>query len=322
MPDRNARPYGPGGISVGIQAEGRTAGELIANLIDQARTADSSGFDGVSVSEHHGGFVGYVPSPLQATGWLLPAMNRGWAATGPLLLSLRNPVLVAEEAAWLAARFPHRVGLGVGPGFAPLDFETVGVPIEERLRRYRGALEVLAAALAGQGPESLARDSAIGELAPGSIPIVATLGGPVGSAHAGRLGVSCMVDSFASIEKARGLFERYAAAGGRGTRILCRRAWFGPPDPKRMAVLAASYRSIGSASTVGGPQTDFIASADPDEISARLVAETRATSADALLLRFHYPGLEQLEILTQLELIGREVLPRVREHLGWPGAVL
>jgi alkanesulfonate monooxygenase SsuD/methylene tetrahydromethanopterin reductase-like flavin-dependent oxidoreductase (luciferase family) len=312
-----AKPYGPGGISIGIHADGSTARALIGNLMEQARVADAAGYDGVSVSEHHGGFAGYVPSPLQVAGWLLPDMARGWVATGPLLLSLRNPILVAEEAAWLAARFPGRVGLGVGPGFAPLDFETVGVPIGERLPRYRTALEMLASALAGRGPAGLAGDSAIGGLAPGAIPVVATLGGPVGATHAGRLGVGCMVDSFASVEKASALFEAYAAAAGKGPRILCRRAWFGPPDPERMAVLARSYKGIGATSAVGGPGTDFIATSDASEMAGRLAADARVTHADALLLRFHYPGLAQATMLEQIELTGREVLPLVRQSLGW-----
>ena len=33
--------------------------------------------------------------------------------------------LLAEEVAWLDARFPGRVGIGVGPGSLPLDFEAM-----------------------------------------------------------------------------------------------------------------------------------------------------------------------------------------------------
>jgi alkanesulfonate monooxygenase SsuD/methylene tetrahydromethanopterin reductase-like flavin-dependent oxidoreductase (luciferase family) len=309
-------PYAAGGISVGIHAEAPTAGELIDRLVEQARVADASGYDGVSVAEHHGGFGGYVPSPIQVAGWLLPEMARGWAATGPLLLSLRNPLLVVEESAWLAARFQGRFGLGVGPGFAPLDFEGIGVPLEERLPRFRKALEAVVDGLAGRGPSGLAGDPAVAALRAGDVPVVATLGGPVGAQHAGRLGAGAMVDSFASVEKAAGLFERYAAAGGKGPRVLCRRCWLGPPDPERMAVLAKNFRSIGSTSAVGAPQTDFTSTDDPDELADRLTAELRGSGADALLLRFHFPGLAQEDILDQLEQTGREVLPRVRQGLG------
>ena len=314
------KPYGFGGISVGIHAEAPTSGEIIAALVQQARTAVAAGYDGVSVSEHHGGFGGYVPNPLQVAGWLLPEMARGWAATGPLLLSLRNPNLVAEEAAWLADRFPGRLGLGVGPGFAPLDFEIAGVPIDERLPRYRAALEALVQAVGGTGSGAIGRDSAIARLSAGAIPVVATLGGPVGARHAGRIGAGCMVDSFASVAKAAGLFAAYAAAGGVGRRILCRRAWLGAPDPERMAVLARGYRSIGSSTAVGAPQTDFIATPDPAEMAEKIGAEARGSGCDALLLRFHYPGLAQQAMLDQLEATGREVLPLLRRSLGWDSA--
>jgi len=124
-----------------------------------------------------------------------------------------------------------------------------------------------------------------------------------------------MVDSFASVEKARGLFERHAAAGGKGPRILCRRCWFGPPDPERMALLAQNYRSMGSTSAVGGPQTDFTSTEDPEELAQRLVDDVLAAGADALLLRFHFPGLAQRDMLEQLEKTGGEVLPRARRRL-------
>jgi alkanesulfonate monooxygenase SsuD/methylene tetrahydromethanopterin reductase-like flavin-dependent oxidoreductase (luciferase family) len=318
MPASAARPpLGSGGISVGVHTEPGSAGAILDHLVEQAHFADAAGYDGVSVSEHHGGFEGYVPSPLQVAGWLLSAMERGWAATGPLLLSLRNPTLVIEETAWLAARFPGRVGLCVGPGFAPRDFEVAGVPLEERLSRYRAALESVALGLSGRGPEGLAGDPAVAALSPGEVPLVATLGGPVGAVHAGRTGTGAMVDSFASVDKASSLFERYRAAGGRGPRVLCRRVWFGPPDPERMEVLARNYRSIGSGSAIGASQTDFISTDDADEMAERLAGEVRAAGADALLLRFNFPGLAHSALLDQLQQTGSRVLPALRERLGW-----
>ena len=84
-----------------------TATGIVDELRAQAALAVEHGFDGVMTSEHHGGFHGYLPNPLQVVG-LVP---RGDAARAgrrpcPLLLPLRPPALVAEEIAWLAARFP------------------------------------------------------------------------------------------------------------------------------------------------------------------------------------------------------------------------
>ena len=106
--------FTPGSVSLRLYPHLELAApEIVEELRAQAVLAAEHGFAGVMTSEHHGGFGGYLPNPLQLAGWLLEAMPRGWAAPCPLLLPLRPAALVAEETAWLAARFPDRVGLGV-----------------------------------------------------------------------------------------------------------------------------------------------------------------------------------------------------------------
>ena len=116
-------------------------------------------------SEHHGGFHGYLPNPLQAAGWCLEAMAHGWAAPCPLLLPLRPPALVAEEIAWLAARFPGRVGLGVASGALPADFEVMHVPMDDLAARFTAGFEELAGMLDGTAAARLADDPAIRDAA-------------------------------------------------------------------------------------------------------------------------------------------------------------
>jgi alkanesulfonate monooxygenase SsuD/methylene tetrahydromethanopterin reductase-like flavin-dependent oxidoreductase (luciferase family) len=74
--------------------DGLDATTIVDELCRQAALAAEAGFDGVMTSEHHGGFAGYLPNPLQLAGWLLEAMDRGWAAPCPLLLPLRPSGLV------------------------------------------------------------------------------------------------------------------------------------------------------------------------------------------------------------------------------------
>src|SRR5580704_15063581 len=111
------------------------ATEIVTELRVQSALAVEHGFDGVMTSEHHGGFAGYLPNPLQAAGWCLDAMAAGWAAPCPLLLPLRPPALVAEEAAWLAARFPGRVGVGLAAGALAVDFEVMGLTMDDLAAR-------------------------------------------------------------------------------------------------------------------------------------------------------------------------------------------
>src|SRR5215467_10899633 len=115
-------PFAPGSVSLRLYPHlDLPAHAIVEELRAQAALAAGHGFDGVMTSEHHGGFAGYLPNPLQAAGWLLESMPSGWAAPCPLLLPLRPPALVAEEVAWLAARFPERVGVGVAAGALDAD---------------------------------------------------------------------------------------------------------------------------------------------------------------------------------------------------------
>jgi alkanesulfonate monooxygenase SsuD/methylene tetrahydromethanopterin reductase-like flavin-dependent oxidoreductase (luciferase family) len=107
------------------------AAAIVRELCTQARLALVSGFDGIMTSEHHGGFAGYMAQPLQMASFVLEEHDDGWVAAAPLLLPLRATALVAEEVAWLRARHPGRVGLGVAAGALPLDFEVAGVSQED-----------------------------------------------------------------------------------------------------------------------------------------------------------------------------------------------
>ena len=138
-------PFADGSVSMRLYPHNELpATEVAARLCAQAVLAATSGFDGVMTSEHHGGFAGYLPNPLQVTNWLVERMPTGWAAPCPLLLPLRPVAAVAEEIAWLHALHPGRVGVGVASGALPLDFEVMGVPLDEAVARFKEALPRLA----------------------------------------------------------------------------------------------------------------------------------------------------------------------------------
>src|SRR5438034_9169828 len=144
-------PFAPGSVSLRLYPHNElSAVAIVDELRSQAALAVEHGFDGVMTSEHHGGFGGYLPNPLQLAGWLLGAMSRGWAAPCPLLLPLRPAALVAEETAWLAARFPERVGLGVAAGALAVDFEIMGVSTDGLAVRFASGLQLVADALRGE----------------------------------------------------------------------------------------------------------------------------------------------------------------------------
>src|SRR5258706_283756 len=133
-----------------------------AELRRQATRVIELGFDGVALSEHHGGFPGYLPNPLQAAGLLLAGMPRGWVGGIPIILPLRSPVAIVEEAAWLDAAYPGRVVVGFAAGYVEADFTAFGVPFATRFPQFRKMFSDVADGLHGvSGVEMLRQDPAV-----------------------------------------------------------------------------------------------------------------------------------------------------------------
>jgi alkanesulfonate monooxygenase SsuD/methylene tetrahydromethanopterin reductase-like flavin-dependent oxidoreductase (luciferase family) len=120
------RALQPGSIGIGLYLLDLPVTEAVGQLVSQAVLAEELGFDSATVSEHHGGFAGYLPNPLLAASWILGSTQRIWSGPNPLLLPLRDVAAVAEDLAWLAARFPGRVAAGLAAGYHPADFTLLG----------------------------------------------------------------------------------------------------------------------------------------------------------------------------------------------------
>ena len=67
-------PHAAGSISIGLHAHEGSAVEIVEHVVSEARRAAGAGFDGVTFSEHHGGFPGYLPNPIQMAALVLEAV--------------------------------------------------------------------------------------------------------------------------------------------------------------------------------------------------------------------------------------------------------
>ena len=309
--------FAPGSVSLRLYPHNDLpAPAIVEELRAQAALAAGHGFDGVMTSEHHGGFHGYLPNPLQAAGWCLEAMGSAWAAPAPLLLPLRPPALVAEEIAWLAARFPGRVGLGVASGALPEDFQIMGVAMERLAEQFSNALEVLTRILDGSDPGALAGDPAIKACAGQPVPIVSAAMGFTAARRAARLGVGLLFDSLSTPERCRELTDAYREAGGTAPCIMIRRAWLGEPPRDRVEQQVDVYRSYSPSSAQehwGGDE--LIGSADGGEVVAGLADAARRGGVDALNLRVHVPGVAAEVAREQIARLGDEVVGPLKAAL-------
>lgn len=279
-------PLAPGTVSVGLHPGEGTAGRIVEDLLSLARTADTSGFDGVTFSEHHGGHPGYLPVPLLMATRLLAALPRAWVAACPTILPLRDVPGLVEEVAWAAACWPGRIGLGVVPGYQEQDFVVTGRPFHSRRKQFNAALPGLAAALAGRAVSALGDDPAVAALSLSPVPVVSGVGGPVGARRAAAAGAGLLITSLTPPAKGRNLVDLYRAAGGRGPVVLIRRAWIGRL-PAEAGGMLERYRAAGLPDAPGAEEgLAQVAQGTVEEVVDRLAADADACRADAINLRF------------------------------------
>ncbi|HEY3843461.1 MAG TPA: LLM class flavin-dependent oxidoreductase [Acidimicrobiales bacterium] len=312
-PSVSGPPFAPGSISLRLYPHNDLApSEVLSEICAQASAALRHGFDGIMTSEHHGGFAGYLPNPLQVATFILEENDEGWAAACPLLLPLRPTALVAEEVAWLAARHPGRVGLGVAAGALPLDFEAMDVPLGSAVDRFKSELPRLVDMLGGRDLRELGNDPALSAGREHPVPVLSAAASVTAARRAAHSGAGLLLEGMSSVDRLRRICDGYDDAKGTGTKVLIRRVWVGAPDPALVAAQREVYESYsGPAAAFGDDQT--ISAESPGELATGLHAAWRASGADALNLRIHLPGLPPDAVRRQIDLLGAEVLPALRE---------
>lgn len=305
-------PFARGSVSLRIYPHNELdAAAIVSEICRQAGLALHGGFDGVMTSEHHGGFAGYMAQPLQMTSFILDDSPTGWAAAAPLLLPLRPTALVAEEVAWLQARHPGRVGLGVAAGALPLDFDAADVSQGGSVDRFKAELPRLVAMLRGERLGVLDGDPALVGCRTSPIPVLSATVSVTAARRAARCGAGLLLEGMSAPERLARLTDAYGEAGGTGAKVLIRRVWLGRVQSQLVDKQRAVYESYATdAGTFGADQT--IASDDPAELAQRLHATMREVGADALNIRVQLPGMAPEQVREQVTAIGASVVPALK----------
>lgn len=306
-------PFAPGSVSFRLYPHDLGPVEVLDEMAAQAALAVEVGFDGVMVSERHGGVPGNVPNPLQVTGWLAAAMTRGWIAPCPVLALLRPPALIVEEVAWLAARYPGRVGVGLGTGGHDLDFDLYGQARHDLAARFEPVLAYVVEHLAGRANDELTRDPAVARCAERPVPVLSAAMSPVAARRAARCGAGIIGSSLVPAGRERRLGEAYREAGGIGPEVLIRFVWLGEPPTAAIGAKFAEYqRNAGDPARLAGAAGEIIAGRDPGEIAERLGQAMAESGRSCLHLRVHVPGISPEAARDQIRAVGQSVLPRLR----------
>ena len=310
-------PFEAGSISLRLYPHNELgAPGVVDEMCRQATLGIDAGFDGVMTSEHHGGFAGYLPNPLQMAMFILEENRTGWAAPCPLLLPLRPVVQVAEEIAWLDARHPGRVGLGVAAGALPLDFSAMEVPFDEAVPRFKRQLPRIVGMLRGADLGDLEGDLALHRCAEHPIPVLSAAVSPAAARRAARCGAGVLYEGMSTPDDLARLSDAFDEAGGTGRKMLIRRVWLGDRRSEQIDRQRRIYESYSSGER-SFSEDQTVSAPDDDELADRLAEVVTAVGADALNLRVHLVGLPPEAIREQIAGLGEQVLPKLRRALSW-----
>jgi alkanesulfonate monooxygenase SsuD/methylene tetrahydromethanopterin reductase-like flavin-dependent oxidoreductase (luciferase family) len=119
-------------------------------FVDYVCDAESLGYHGAFLVEHHFTGTGQISSSLMLLAHLAAKTNRIRLGTGVVVLPWHNPVLLAEQIATLDQLCEGRFDFGIGRGYRPTEFKGFCISPEVAQRRYEETLGFLRKALATQ----------------------------------------------------------------------------------------------------------------------------------------------------------------------------
>ena len=196
------------------------------------------------------------PDPLIWLTWVASATTTLKLGTGILILPLRNPAVLAKEAASLDRLSGGRLLMGIGVGWVEEESKAVGMEFRNRGQRcdeYVGAMRALwNQPLSSYQGEHVAFQNVVSRpepVSPKGVPILVGGHSPAAAKRAGRLG-----DGFFPL------------------------GVFGPELDDLLAIMAESAREAGrdpseiEVTTVGGPDRGFAEACQAQGITRFLIS--------------------------------------------------
>jgi coenzyme F420-dependent glucose-6-phosphate dehydrogenase len=308
------------------------------DLVRQAVAAEEAGFDVVLGSDHFHPWVddtsaaGFVWSWLGAVAALTDTVQLGTAVTCPLFHY--HPALVAQMAATADRLSDGRLLLGLGTGEA-LNERPLGYPFPgyaERQARMQEALEIMHRLCAGEkltfhGTYYTTETAKLYSPPKGTVPMLMAAGGPKSASFAGTYAdglITSVKNPAETVEKVIEPYRRAAAERDADQLVLATRWTILATDPDE------AWRALSPLR--GQRVPGRLEATDPAELRAKadqmdhaevLASYTVVPDTDALVDSYRPlvtdVGADIVSIqvmctdpLAAIEMIGKEVLPRLR----------
>lgn len=125
------------------QTNGQSERTIYGQAIEQTKLAEALGFHTVWFTEQHFNDFGICPDPLAFAAHIAGVTKTIRIGTGVVLLSLHNPILVAERAALVDQLSEGRLELGIGKGHTNINYSAFDLRFEEDEARFFEAHELV-----------------------------------------------------------------------------------------------------------------------------------------------------------------------------------
>jgi alkanesulfonate monooxygenase SsuD/methylene tetrahydromethanopterin reductase-like flavin-dependent oxidoreductase (luciferase family) len=123
---------------------------MYRTAIEQAAWADRLGFNQVFLAEHHGAEHGYCPSSMVQAAAIFGATEQILVHLSALVVTLHDPIRLAEDLAVLDNISNGRIVFTAGMGYRPHEFEMFGRDQSKRLAILNETMAVLKQAWTGE----------------------------------------------------------------------------------------------------------------------------------------------------------------------------
>ena len=317
--------------------------ETIRNVVAEAVFAEQVGVDFFGIGEHH---TDYFPMPagdvvLAAIAARTERIRLGSAVT---VLSSDDPVRVFQRYSTLNAISAGRAEVIIGRGSSIESFPLFGYDLADYEELFEEKAELFAELLKG-GPVTwegknrapLVNQDVVPHIESGPLPVWVGVGGnPQSVIRAARLGFSLALaiiggspTRFAPYSE---LFERALESFGQPPLPVLvhspghvaatdeqAKAEFWPRWQEIIALVAAergfALPTKKSFDWETGPHGALYVGS-PETVAQKIAANLRALKATRFDLKYGMPGMTHDQLMTNIELYGREVIPRASELLS------
>ena len=321
---------------------GESMPQKIQESVEQVRAVREAGFDLICTGQH------YLAAPYQMAA-NLPLLARLATEAGEMqvaatviLVPLHNPVELAESVATMDSICGGRFILGVGLGYREEEFISFGVERSQRVGRLREALEVMRLLWTQEEVEFQGKYYQVPRVKPATRPVQrphppiwVAANNDAAIRRAARWGYPWLINPHATVPVVADQLSRYRAVLQQSGRPLppvlpmLRELYIAQNQKtayeESRQYLAAKYKAYatwGQDRAMPGNESfsvpyselakDRFLLGSPADVVGEIERYRDSLGINCLIFRMQWPGMAHGQVMRQIELMAREVVPLVK----------